>query len=466
LIFVPTLLVISLLTFAISVNAPGDPLELLNKNSLGEGRSEDKLASEKTYREARHTYGFDLPLFYFTISSAAYPDTLYKVADESQRKTLERLSWKYGDWNYVSNWYLQLRTLEVLTARIPPVGANAVSLNTVRNDVYQLYDQFEERKICFFLKEISTVVSDSGSLHTLLLPAYQNLQQSFEDIQVHATPYRKYVPAISWYGTANQYHRWLSRFLQGDFGISYQDQRPVSSVIGDALPWTAGISLLSVILAYLIAIPIGIHAAVNKGRLSERIGTSSLFVLYSLPNFWIATMLVIFLCGGDWLHVFPGPGAAPVPDDASLLVKIGTTSYRLILPLICWTYGSLAFISRQMRGGMLNVISQDYIRTARAKGLDEHTVIWKHALRNSLLPVITLFGEIFPLAVSGSVVLEHIFNIPGMGQLSYEALFSKNYPVIFAVLLITAFLTLLGNLVADIGYALVDPRISYSGKKK
>jgi len=118
-----------------------------------------------------------------------------------------------------------------------------------------------------------------------------------------------------------------------------------------------------------------------------------------------------------------------------------------------------------MRGGILNVIGQDYIRTARAKGLDEKKVIWKHALKNSLLPIITLFADVFPLSVSGSVVLEHIFNIPGMGQLSYEAFFAKNYPVIFAVLMLTAFLTLFGNLVSDILYAWVDPRISYVSKE-
>jgi peptide/nickel transport system permease protein len=193
--------------------------------------------------------------------------------------------------------------------------------------------------------------------------------------------------------------------------------------------------------------------------------TTALFALYSLPTFWIATLCVIFLCGGDWLNLFPGPGSEPVAADASVAYKILHTAYRLFLPLVCWTYGSLAFISRQMRGGLLKEINQDYIRTAKAKGLDERSIIWKHAFRNSLLPVITLFASVFPLAISGSVVLEHIFNIPGMGQLSYEALFSKNYPVLFAVMMISAFLTLFGNLIADILYAYADPRISFSSEK-
>ena len=189
-------------------------------------------------------------------------------------------------------------------------------------------------------------------------------------------------------------------------------------------------------------------------------------MLYSLPNFWIGTMLVIYLCGGDYFSWFPAPGADPIPDDAPFSYWITQTLYKSILPLFCWTYGSLAFISRQMRGGMLNVIGQDYIRTARAKGLDEKTVVWKHAFKNSLIPIITLFANVFPYAISGSFVIEFIFQIPGMGKLTLEALNARNYPVIFSSMMFTAILTMVGTLIADILYAVVDPRISFSQKKR
>jgi peptide/nickel transport system permease protein len=227
---------------------------------------------------------------------------------------------------------------------------------------------------------------------------------------------------------------------------------------------TLGLSLMSILLAYLIAIPLGVHSAIKKGTQGEKTITTTLFVLYSLPNFWIATMLVIFLCGGDYLSWFPAPGGSPIPDDAPLWYKFSEGCYRLLLPLFCWTYGSLAFISRQMRGGILASITQDYIQTARAKGLDEKKIIWKHAMKNSLLPVITLFASIFPLAISGSFVIETIFNIPGIGKLSLDALYARDYPIIFTVMMFTAILTMLGYLVADILYALVDPRISYTKK--
>jgi peptide/nickel transport system permease protein len=178
----------------------------------------------------------------------------------------------------------------------------------------------------------------------------------------------------------------------------------------------------------------------------------------------VATLLIMFLGGGDFLNWFPAYGVGEIEDNMSFLQVVGVRAYHLVLPLICYTYGSLAFLSRQMRGAMVNALSQDYIRTARAKGLDENTVLWKHSFKNSLLPIITLFASVFPLAISGSIVLEIIFSIPGMGKLAYDALVARNYPVVYSVVMFSAILTLVGYLVADIMYALVDPRISYDKK--
>jgi peptide/nickel transport system permease protein len=465
LVFIPTLLLISLITFLISVHAPGDPVEqMFNTNAGDNGQVMDKLTSEKVYQEARHRFGLDLPLFYFSVTDATVPDTLYRIAKENQRNTLERLSFNFGNWPGVASYYKALCCTELALAYTPRSPENAESLNLARNEIQRLYDISDERRIeagmdtLIHLQKRRFLLSDSLVIN--------KLKASFISLQRNHNTWKKYLPCFHWYGRSNQYHRWLSAFVKGDFGISYQDQRPVSSSIKEAWPWTVGISLLSVLLAYLISIPLGVKAAIQKGSRSERITTATLFALYSLPGFWIGTLCVIFLCGGDWLNIFPGPGAPPIPPDAGILYTLGHLALRLVLPLICWTYGSLAFISRQMRGGILREINQDYIRTARAKGLNENTVVWKHAFRNSVLPLITLFATVFPLLVSGSVVLEHIFNIPGMGQLAYEALFSKNYPMLFAVFMITACMTLTGNLLADILYAMADPRISFSKTAK
>jgi peptide/nickel transport system permease protein len=189
-------------------------------------------------------------------------------------------------------------------------------------------------------------------------------------------------------------------------------------------------------------------------------------VLYSLPNFWIATMLVVFFTtpeyGMDW---FPSLGLGDLPPDAPFWQRFVEAGTHLVLPVFCLAYGALAFISRQVRGGMLNVIRQDYIRTAWAKGLNAQPVIWKHAFSNALFPIITMFASIFPAVFAGSVVIEVIFNIPGMGKLTVDAIFQRDWPVVYTVLMLAAVLTMTGILVADILYAIADPRVSYGQDK-
>jgi len=222
---------------------------------------------------------------------------------------------------------------------------------------------------------------------------------------------------------------------------------------------------VTIFIAYIIAIPIGIYSAVRQYSFWDRFSTFILFVLYSLPSFWIATMAIVFLANVEYLKIFPTSGLYTLgSDNWSFLDRTWDRIWHLILPIACYTYGSFAFLSRQMRGSMLEVIRQDYIRTARAKGLKEKTVVLKHALRNSLIPIITLFGNVFPLLVGGSVIIETIFSIPGLGQLAFQALVARDYPLIMAELVIAACLTLVGLLVVDILYAFVDPRIAFTKK--
>ena len=258
-----------------------------------------------------------------------------------------------------------------------------------------------------------------------------------------------------------QYWLWLKKIATLDFGRSYKDNRPVMDRIWERLPITLQLNIISIILVYVLAIPIGIYSSTHQYSVSEKVTTVFLFILYSLPSFWVATLLILFLGGGDYLHWFPITGISSLNADQMrwfpwLLDRL----WHLVLPVACLTYGALAYVSRQMRAGMLETIRQDYIRTARAKGLTEKAVIYKHALRNSLIPIVTLLGFLLPALFGGSVIIESIFTIPGMGQLGFEAILSRDYPVIMAIEVIAAFLTLLGLLVSDLCYALVNPTIS------
>jgi peptide/nickel transport system permease protein len=262
-----------------------------------------------------------------------------------------------------------------------------------------------------------------------------------------------------------QYLIWLTNMVQGDFGNSFVDNRPVITKILERVPITLSIAVIVIFLEYIIAIPIGIYSAAKQYSFWDRTSTVILFVLYSLPSFWIATMAIVFLANVEYIKIFPTSGLTTLgSENWSFIARMWDRVMHLILPVMCYAYPSFAFLSRQMRGSMLEVIRQDYIRTARAKGLHEKKVVLKHALRNSLIPIITLFGGIFPALVGGSVIIETIFSIPGVGQLAYQAIIARDYPLIMAELVISAVLTVIGLLIVDILYAFVDPRIAFTKK--
>jgi peptide/nickel transport system permease protein len=256
-----------------------------------------------------------------------------------------------------------------------------------------------------------------------------------------------------------QYGRWLARMATLDFGDSFSpDGRPVSEKIRERIPITLTIDVLSMALIFLVAIPVGVYSAVRKGSLFDRISTVAVFTGFAIPTFWLALLLMILF--GVKLGWLPISGISSLDyDSLGVAGKLADRAHHLVLPVLLAAFGGLAGMSRYMRSNMLEVIRQDYVATARAKGLPEGKVVFRHAMRNALLPVITILGLSVPDLLGGSVIFETIFAIPGMGQLFYQGVMSRDYPLIMGILTIGAFLTLLGNLLADVGYALADPRI-------
>jgi peptide/nickel transport system permease protein len=259
-----------------------------------------------------------------------------------------------------------------------------------------------------------------------------------------------------------QYGKWLGRLVRFDFGDSFsQDRRPVTAKIAERLPVTILINVLSIGLILLVAVPIGIFSAVRRNSHFDRLTTIFVFIGFATPSFWLALLLMDVL--GVRYGLFPIVGLKSLGYDyLSWPGQILDMLHHLVLPVFVSAFGGLAGFSRYMRANMLEVIRQDYILTARAKGLTEKAVIWKHALRNALLPVITILGLSVPGLIGGSVIFETIFAIPGMGKLFYDGVMMRDYPLIMGILVIGAVLTLVGNLLADLGYALADPRIRHS----
>jgi peptide/nickel transport system permease protein len=464
LIFVPTLLVISLLSFGLSKMAPGDPVEQANRGGSIGGELQRSLAdADRIYQETSAFLGLDKPVFYFKLASVAQPDTLYRILRQDERETLSKLAAQYGNWPPIQVYYQQLRQLD---RALDKLRGRSEQVRRVRPALKQLYLSYRDGRVERLLDKVRGNIAADSLLLAEVGPMSDELYLAYKQIKEKATPWRLYIPDIKWYGFDNQYHNWLTDFLQLDFGKSYVDGRPVADKMADALRWTLVMNLAAIFFAYLFSLPLGVFSAIWKNSLFDRSSTLLLFILYSLPNFWIATMLVVFFTtpeyGMDW---FPSLGVGQLPEDAPFWKRLLEAAEHLILPVFCLTYGALAFISRQVRGGMLNVIRQDYIRTAWAKGLNARQVIWRHAFRNALFPIITMFATLFPAVFTGSVVIEYIFNIPGMGGLTIEAIFQRDWPVVYTVLMLAAFLTMAGILIADVLYAMVDPRVSYNDEK-
>ncbi len=261
-----------------------------------------------------------------------------------------------------------------------------------------------------------------------------------------------------------QYVNWLSRIVRLDFGRSMSgDHRPVWDKIKERLPLTLSINIISMILILGLSIPIGVYSALYQDSWFDRTMTVLVFIGFAVPGFWLALLLMLWL--GIYVPLFPISGLTSLGfEQMGFWGKCWDLARHLTLPVFVFTITGLAGMSRYMRTSMLEVLRQDYILTARAKGLPMRRVVFKHALKNALLPVITILGLSIPTLIGGSVIIESVFALPGLGQLFYKAVLARDYPLVMGNLVLGAFLTLAGNLLADFAYSLADPRIRIKGK--
>jgi peptide/nickel transport system permease protein len=254
---------------------------------------------------------------------------------------------------------------------------------------------------------------------------------------------------------------WLGNVVRGDLGLSFSRKKPVLWIIGERVGPTLLLSVTSIFLAYLLATPMGLYATVRDGKLDERITSLVLYMLYSLPSFVGGLfLLLVFYQELQWLPLRGMTGDDY--DSLSAFGKLKDIAWHAVLPVTCYTYISLAYDARFIRANMAEVVRQDYIRTARAKGVGPLRVLLVHAFRNTLIPLVTQIGLTLPALLSGSVILEQLFTWPGMGNLFFESIAERDYPTIMGLTLMFSILTLAGQLLADVLYAVVDPRVSYS----
>lgn len=450
LLLVPMLVAISLLGFGVKHYTAG---------STAQG---EQISAEQTSLQGQR------PVFYVTVSTYAFPDTLYRVGNPAEREALSALVYEHGNWSAISRYYQALCRLrqKQQSLALDSLGALYYQPTVVRQaladsrfGLKDLLTAHRDPVISNQFKQLKSLYGDYAFFEPLRGPL-QRARQAY--IRMLSTPqgWKNYLPIIHWRGLENEYHHWLTGVVTNfDFGSSYQTGEPVMDRLQPRMGWTFGLAFLAVFMAYLVSLPLGIYGAYYRNSSFDRLTAALLFALAALPNFFVGTLLIFLLANPDMLTWFPesGVGRAGVSNEELSLAR---QAPYLVLPLLTYAYGQVAYLSRHMRASMLDILPSEYIRMARAKGLSESKVVLKHALKNAVLPVITLFTTAFPLALGSSVIVEEIFSIPGMGWELYQAILRADYPVIVAIFTIIGLVMLLSFLLIDGLYALLDPRIT------
>ncbi len=463
LLALPTLLLISLITFGLSKCAPGDPVDRIYGENLI--RTMDPEAKSSTYRVNAEKLGLDKPAFYFSLTTAVFPDTLYRVFPPERRKRLRSLAAQSGDWPLVSRYEKQLALSIRAIERQPDSISHLSHARSVLSGFFTFYETGQLPAALVSLRALSDSLRNTAAPVAQELDSLRVLVQTLSMAKPTA---RVPTPAFYWYGSDNQYHHWMTGFLTGNFGISHSSKRPVWSDLYNYVYPTLLINGLALLLAYLVAVPLGVNLARQRQQAFDNWIRRGLLFLYALPVFWLGSLLVLgFATPGYGLHLIDGisPDGPWQESREPFSQWCWRNVSKFILPILTLAMHALAVLAMQMRGGMLDVIGQDFIRTARAKGVPEDFVFWRHAFRNALFPIITIFASVFPAVFAGSLVVEYLFNFPGMGQKAQTAFQEHDLAILSAILMAAAIFTILGNLVADILYAVADPRVRFVSEK-
>lgn len=452
LLFPLTLLLISIFLFLLSAQSPLDELSSKCSTSAQSSFARYSDCLKKQWK----IHQLNKPLFYFSLQSLAEPDTLYKIYNKDIKEGAQCLILQYGNWPEIQAYYQEMQALDELWLKEKSNARDFSSrqdFQAFKFALLELSRQNEAEGVSSSIQKLQQLAVEQELLSELR-PAINRLAEGFEDISQNSSSWKVYIPSLSWQGFDNRYHHWLTKAIQGDFGRSYKDNRSINTEIWNRLGITLQFSILSLLLAFMLSIPLGVWAARYKGGWIDKGISFVAFSLESVPNFWMATLLILAFANPATLDLFE----VSYEGSADFWTKLNS----MILPLIAYAYGGIANLSMITRNSLLEIERQNYIRTARAKGLSENRVLWKHAMRNALLPMISLSVFILPALFSGSVVFEKIFTINGLGQYIYEAVMGNNTPIILGSFSILAFLTLAAYLISDLLLKWADPRINFS----
>jgi len=438
-IAIPLLLAVSFTAFVLK-----DILQSEEANISQENQSRGAGGRDNEVRHISNFEDYKLPLFYFSIRPLAYPDTLSTPFNKIQKQRIKNFIHRGIGWAELAVYlnseksFLDQLKLKGITS-IDHISRSDTP-DALRSDLENLPDSLR-----------------GSSDFKILEKNIQSMERSVNYVSM-------FIPSFHWHGASNRYHQWLKRIIRGDWGNSRVDYRPSWIKIKEAIAWTLSINLISLILVFGLAIVLGewlfLHHLRSGGKWVETI----LFFIYSIPRFFLAMLLIQFFASDTIhpnLHLFPSPGFFDSDPSASMVTQWFRYGTQLILPVISIVLPSMAYLTRIYANKLLDEKTKPYAFLAWSKGDKPGFITRKHLRRNALMPLIALLGLEIPALIGGSVVIEVLFNLPGMGRLMLQSIVMQDWVIVFNILLLTGIFTILGKLISDILYSLIDPRVSW-----
>jgi len=459
LIAIPTVFIVLIVCFFLSKQVPGDEVEIYNGNNIeGSGSiKNDPLAYEESYKRSCLQLGLNKPLFYWSLLTMAHPDTLDRIVFLPKKKLAIHYVALCGNWPLVQSYFNSIDKAQAKVIALPDsLQAIKLSMQSWLSSRKVSADTlaWNKQKLSITNTELGQIAGDLDSI--------RQLQR-----KILATDPEIYLlyPKLKWNGSNNQFHYWLRSLFTGKNNVSLIDSRPVGAKVKEAIKWTLSINLIALIISIWFSIWLGKYLGRKRGSKREKLISNILFSAYTLPGFWIGSLCIVFLTNseyGQWLNIFPASGVGEWDSANSLIGNLLNLLYHFLLPVFCLSYPAIAYLTAHIRDGITDVMKEPYFITAIAKGLSKKEAVKEHGIKNAIFPLISLMGGILPSLISGSVIIEVLFNIPGMGRLIYNSILSRDWPVVFQVVFMTACIVILAQILVDILYRLFDPRIKYT----
>ena len=451
-----SLWIISVCLFFLQKNATVDVVMLQSKARSNGSFYVHPLAAEKVYRAEAVRLNLDRPLFYFAMKPVMFPDTFYKVQFPEAVKVQKKLLLATGDWALVQTYF---QTLTAFYEKVAQTENGQVSIFWKQ--------QLQEMANTADLSVVKAACQASGEMREPYIEELRKIEGLLIRLSYQSPSFFSWLPFPRWNGFDNQFHLWFSKIIHGDIGISSRDGRPVLDKLKEAIPWTLWVNGLAILLAYMFAMPVGILMAVLPKSRWLRWINNFLLALYALPAFWVGSMLLFQATLPEYgFSFFSISGWSGLQREGGFLSQPIPFLLQLSLPVFCMSYGLAAYLTSYMQSTFSKVLKEPYMLFAKTKGISRTRLYFKHALPNALLPQIVFVAGIIPALITGSVVIEVIFNIPGMGRLFIDSMLSQDFTTVYSFVLLVSVLTAVGLVVSDILLVVTDPRIRLSRENR